>query len=128
MAKIRLIKEAKVPQQKRSQLIREFIGYCLKELNLKSPLPKIKLTANKKATQTYGHMQPGVEIVVYTGNRNLGDCLRTISHELVHVQQEQLGKITEKSGETGSPQENEANAIAGVLLREFGKKHPEIFE
>lgn len=128
MTKIRLIKESKVPQQQRSQLIREFVGYCLKELHLKSPLPKIKLTTDKSKTQTYGHMQPGVEIVVYTGNRNLGDCLRTISHELVHVQQEQLGKITEKSGETGSPQENEANAKAGILLREFGKKHPEIFE
>lgn len=128
MAKIRLIKEAKVPQPKRQELIREFVSYCLQELQLKKPLPKIKLTADKNQTTTYGHMQPGVEIVVYTGNRNLGDCLRTISHELVHVQQEQLGKLTEKSGQTGSTEENEANAKAGVLLRNFGKKHPEIFE
>jgi hypothetical protein len=34
----------------------------------------------------------------------------------------------ENPGETGNPIENEANAGAGILLRNFGKMYPQIFE
>jgi hypothetical protein len=34
----------------------------------------------------------------------------------------------ELNGKDGSETENEANAMAGVLMREFGRENPEIFE
>jgi hypothetical protein len=57
------------------------------------------------------------------------DVLRTVAHELTHKHQheregEQMGA---DAGETGSPYENEANARAGVLMRDYGRLHPEYF-
>jgi len=40
----------------------------------------------------------------------------------------QLNKLDVSSGQTGSPVENEANALAGVLMRNYGQKNPMIFE
>ena len=37
-------------------------------------------------------------------------------------------ELDQKSGEDGSPMENEANAMAGIIMREFGRENPEIFE
>jgi len=36
--------------------------------------------------------------------------------------------LNDNSNETGSDQENESNALAGVLMRKFGKIQPKIFE
>jgi hypothetical protein len=30
-------------------------------------------------------------------------------------------------GEDGSPIENEANAVAGIIIRKYGKLHPELY-
>jgi hypothetical protein len=65
---------------------------------------------------------------LYVKNRNVADILRTLAHELVHRKQDEEGKIDYNSGETGSEVENEANAMAGVLLRDFGKTHENIYE
>jgi hypothetical protein len=56
------------------------------------------------------------------------DVCRTLAHELVHYKQD-LDKQLEDddAGATGSPQENEANAEAAVIMRNWGKKHPELF-
>jgi hypothetical protein len=32
-----------------------------------------------------------------------------------------------KDGEDGSDIENEANAVAGIIIRKWGKLHPEIY-
>ena len=55
------------------------------------------------------------------------DILRTIAHELVHRKQDELGLLNSDSGKTGSKHENQANSIAGILLRTFGKNNPEVF-
>lgn len=60
-----------------------------------------------------------------TANRNPIDVLRTFAHELVHIKQEQDGKLHKGSGQTGSDEENEANALAGILLRNFSQEFPE---
>jgi Zn-dependent peptidase ImmA (M78 family) len=56
----------------------------------------------------------------------MADILRTLAHELVHHMQNLNGD--ELNGEDGSDTENEANAMAGVIMREFGRENPEIFE
>jgi hypothetical protein len=47
---------------------------------------------------------------------------------LVHRKQDEDGRIDYESGETGSDIENEANAQAGVLLRDYGKVDNGIYE
>ena len=65
-------------------------------------------------------------------NRNLADALRTLAHELVHYKQKQEGRLelnnADKSGADGSSIENEANAVAGVILRKYGKLNPDIYQ
>jgi hypothetical protein len=58
----------------------------------------------------------------------MADILRTLAHELVHRRQDEQGRIDYNSGDTGSEIENEANSTAGVLLRNFGKVHENIYE
>jgi hypothetical protein len=58
----------------------------------------------------------------------MADMLRTLAHELVHHKQNVEGRIYNDSGETGSEIENEANAKAGVILRNFGKQNSMIYE
>ena len=66
----------------RRELIKEFIKFTSQVLELKS-LPKITLTSDKSQTRTYAHYAHKGEdshIVVYTGNRSLGDILRSLGH------------------------------------------------
>jgi hypothetical protein len=68
-------------------------------------------------------------MVVYVGNRNMVDILRTVCHELVHVKQGQVGEIQRATRHgAGSPLEIEADAKAGYLMKLYGKLHRDIFE
>lgn len=114
----------------RKDLIKEFIKFTSQVLELKS-LPKITLTPDKSQTQTYAHNDIGNDhVVVYTGKRSLGDILRSLGHEIIHYAQKYDGSLDKykNPGATGTPIENEANAGAGILLRNFGKMYPQIFE
>ena len=66
------------------------------------------------------------KVKVLSKNRALPDIIRSIAHELVHHKQNQEGELTgnEEEGADGSPQENEANARAGKIVRRFGNKIP----
>jgi hypothetical protein len=58
-------------------------------------------------------------------NRHPVDILRTVAHELVHFRQDIRNELNNESGVTGSPEENQAHEIAGVIMRHFNKRHPE---
>ena len=58
-------------------------------------------------------------------NRHPVDILRTVAHELVHFRQDMRDELNDNSGETGSPEENQAHEIAGVIMRHFNKRYPE---
>jgi len=110
--------------------LKDFVKFCQRHLKLTN-LPKIDLTNDKSKTTTYAHNDiANDEIVVYMGNRSLGDVMRSLAHELVHYEQKQNGKLKHdgSDGVTGSPIENEANAVAGVIMREYGQNNPHIFE
>lgn len=117
--------------QNSKHLIAEFVKYCQQELNIQE-LPYIKFINDKNWVAQYrsfGEYNPNQRsIKVYSLNRNTADVLRSLAHELVHHRQEELGMIEAMSGETGSEIENEANALAGVLLRDFGEENVEIYD
>ena len=58
-------------------------------------------------------------------NRHPVDILRTVAHELVHFRQDIRNELNDESGATGSPEENQAHEIAGVIMRHFNKRYPE---
>jgi hypothetical protein len=74
-----------------------------------------------------GYMPSSHKITVDGSNRNIVDVLRTLAHELVHAKQNEFEPLPNGAGETGSPFENEANAVAGILMRLFAKQNPTIF-
>ena len=69
-------------------------------------------------------------VKIYVKNRAIIDVCRSIAHELVHHKQNLEGRLVDamKDGSDGSPIENEANAVAGVIIRKYGKLHPELYQ
>jgi cytidyltransferase-like protein len=112
--------------------IGEFIKFSIKNLEIQNPPRNLSLsydTNKAKEMRSFGYFDPNDnKIWVYCANRNMADILRTLAHELVHRKQDEDGRISYESGKTGSDIENEANARAGVLLRDFGKQHEEIYQ
>ncbi len=112
-------------------LVNEFINYVKDKLGLVQ-IPKIDFSDDidhVKEQRSFGYFSPDRNIIwVYAGDRNTADIFRTLEHELIHRKQEEDGKINYESGETGSDIENEANAKAGVFLRDFGKKYDGIYD
>jgi Zn-dependent peptidase ImmA (M78 family) len=100
--------------------VREFLPWAKKVLNIRMRL-KITLThkpIDQHGQGSFGSMDPSNnKIVIYVKNRHPIDVLRTLAHELAHVAQNQSRSLNSSDGKTGSAIENEANAIAGILLR-----------
>ena len=112
-------------------IIKHFLKYCKRELNIQS-LPSIKLIHDPKFVldnRSFGGYYPDTNTIdVYVGNRNMADYLRSLAHELTHHRQRELNMLEPDSGETGSEVENEANAMAGIIMREYGRLNPNIYE
>ena len=119
------------PQETSDNVIADFIDFAAKALDLQQ-VPKITFSDDQelaKNMHSLGSYNPkSDELLVVKGPRLTADILRTLAHELVHRKQDELDPLSKEDGSTGSPIENEANAAAGVLLRQFGKYRPEIFE
>jgi hypothetical protein len=114
-------------------VLEDFVDFCVKELKIDS-LPTIKLRRDPQWSvvhKTFGrYMNDKNLLEVAWGQRHLMDVLRTVAHELTHrYQHERDGdRMGPEAGETGSSYENEANARAGVLMRDYGRLHPELFD
>lgn len=111
--------------------IDDFVNYACGHLGLENP-PKIELINDKKHAQdnaSFGGYHPGEKFIrVNIAGRHPADVLRTLGHELVHHKQDLDGKLHDGAGETGSDCENEANSEAGVLLRNYGRANPHLYE
>ena len=111
-------------------ILHNFIRFAAEHLELNS-LPKFDFKFDTKTSVEHssfgGYGSEHIRITVV--NRHIMDVCRTLAHELVHYKQD-LNKELEgdNPGATGSPQENEANAQAAVIMRNWGKKHPELFD
>ena len=131
-----LLLEAKHAKEKRKELMKKFIVFTCNEVGINKPWPKVSINNREdfgSHYKSFGYFDVGDNKIVVAGsNRNLGDMLRTLAHELVPYKQEQNGEINldnaAETGADGSEIENEANAQAGVLLRKFGRDNPEIYE
>lgn len=110
--------------QKNLDILKHFVGFCKKELEIQS-LPKISLIKDRSFVETrrsFGEYNPGeMTVKVFITGRNLADVCRSLAHELVHHRQQELNLIYSDAGETGTEIENDANAIAGIIMREYGR-------
>jgi Zn-dependent peptidase ImmA (M78 family) len=107
--------------------IKSFLPLAKKHLQLDS-LPKIQVVTKVPGADgtTFGRYDPdnGVIYIVAQG-RHPKDTLRTLAHELVHYRQDLQDQLNDESGATGSREENEANATAGVIMRNYNEINPE---
>lgn len=115
----------------REEQIRYFMQWCKAKLKLKQELPNIEFSDEKDSEDMHhtGYYNDHEDkLWVYTGNRNLIDILRTVAHEFTHRKQGEQGRIEADQSYPGSPIEQEADAVAGYLMKLYGKEHPEIVE
>jgi hypothetical protein len=113
-------------------ILLDFVKFAAEDLELEN-LPKFDFRFDTKQSvenKSFGGYQPGAEhITITVTNRHINDVCRTLAHELVHYSQDLKSELEDDgAGATGSPQENEANARAAVIMRNWGKKHPNYFE
>ena len=117
--------------QNRLNTLKDFIGFCRAELNIQT-LPKISLLNDKSFVQqnrSFGEYNPQTNAIkVVALNRNLADICRSLAHELCHHRQNELNMIYNEAGDTGTDIENDANAMAGILMRDFGKRNVDVYE
>ena len=106
-----------------SSMLDKFLDICCEQLEL-DEIPVIQFVAqNEMSGSSFGQFDGSIK-VVHTGRHPI-DVFRTLAHELVHWKQALMG--VELDGSDGSDTENEANAIAGTIMRVFGKLYPEQF-
>ena len=112
-------------------ILLEFIRFAAEDLEL-DKLPKMDFkfdTGRSVKHRSFGGYSPDAKHITITVlNRHIMDVCRTLAHELVHFKQDMDSQLNDPdAGSTGSPQENEANARAAVIMRNWGKKHPDLF-
>jgi Zn-dependent peptidase ImmA (M78 family) len=82
-----------------------------------------------KTHRTFGSTKPDGAIWVHIKNRNTADIMRTLCHELVHRHQFEIGTAAADMSEDDRQRiEDEANAIAGRMMREYGRLHSTIYD
>lgn len=120
------VQNAEVPKA-----IEDFVEWCCKMLDITNP-PKIYLDNTLdfvEQNSSFGGYSPQdktITLSIY--NRHPADIMRTLAHELVHARQDEVTGLSLEDGATGSDIENEANAVAGMALRAYGKINPSIYE
>lgn len=139
------LSESKTSMKEFEELVNLFLPYALKELRMKTK-PPIRFLYRKncsydkefngitiihdcefsKSNGTFGQINHKNQITVNIKNRHPLDSLRTLAHEMVHYQQQMNGIYG--TGKTGSPTENEANAKAAIIMRNFAQDYSELFK
>jgi hypothetical protein len=117
--------------QNKLNTLKDFIAFCKAELNIQT-LPKISLIKDKSFVEqfrSFGEYNPQTNTArVVILNRNLADICRSLAHELCHHRQNELGMIYNEAGETGTDIENDANAMAGIIMRDYGKRNVAVYD
>jgi hypothetical protein len=114
-----------------NNIVTDFIQQVTTELGI-DPMPEIHLHTDPEWSEhnhSFGRYDPDSHTLnVSLPNRHVLDVLRTVAHELVHCSQnQQQGGLPDDAGETGSRWENDANARAGIIMRDWANSHPEHF-
>lgn len=117
-------------QMSKKTIVQKFMEFVIDHLGIDGTVNVILTNKKDDIRTTAVYFNGDDTIKVYIKNRAIVDILRSIAHEMVHHKQKQRGELDNNptAGDDGSPQENEANAKAGELIRIFGRQNPEIYE
>ena len=115
--------------EKDLRAIADFVNFAKEVLGIDDDMKVLLAFERTPELKTTAYYNTDGYLVVYVKNRAIVDVFRSIAHEMVHHKQNIEGRLKNiaSDGEDGSPIENEANAIAGVIIRKYGKLRPEIY-
>ena len=99
-----------------------FVKFVVKELGIKNPYSVILSNDRSKFKTTAYYNNTTGELAVYKKGRALIDIMRSVAHELVHHKQNQDNRLKDRENipDIGGDIEDEANSLAGRLVKEFG--------
>ena len=108
-------------------IVAKFMKFVNDELNINQPF-RVKLaTSRDQDLRTYAYYNKADgTIKVFVANRGVADVLRSIAHELVHHLQNQRQELDVAYPDVGGKIEDEANAVAGQLVKKFGYANPNL--
>jgi hypothetical protein len=113
------------------QQIKKFARWAIEELEIETE-PDIEYGTDMGRVlkqRSFGSTNSGGKIWVHCSNRNAADAMRTLCHELVHHRQFELGIAQDgMDDEQRLEVEDQANAVAGRMMREYGKLDKTIYE
>ena len=113
------------------EVLKPFVSSCIKYLGIESP-PRVIIKRDPEWTHrngTFGKFDPDAHsVTLAVAGRHTLDILRTLAHELTHARQSEQATMPVDAGETGSPYEDEANAMAGRIMRHWVDEYPEFFK
>lgn len=111
------------------ELLKEFIPFTCKFIGIKSPFVLHLVHSKVPQLRTTGvYINSDKEMWIRVKNRHQVDLFRSICHEMVHHRQNELKILHKGSGDDASPEEGQANRIAGIVMRKFGRMYPEIYD
>lgn len=110
----------------KQQVIGEFCTYCMDRLGMDTGVDtviQIESDRDSSGIATTAYYNPADNNVrVYGKGRSVADICRSIAHELVHMSQHVRGLIKrEPIKDIGGFHEDEANAVAGQLIKMFAR-------
>jgi len=108
-------------------IVSKFLKFVNEELQIDKPF-KLKLATKRDddlKTYAYYNKNNG-DMKVYAANRGVADVLRSIAHELVHHCQNCKNQLNVPHPDVGGQIEDEANAVAGQLVKKFGYANPKL--
>jgi Fe-Mn family superoxide dismutase len=108
-------------QQKK--LVDDFINFLKKAYPLKEDIV-IDFLNERKGKMSTGSRTKNHKLKILVKNRLNRDVLRTLTHEWIHEYQRTImGR--KKGPNIGGKNEDEANAVAGQMMKKFEKEHKE---
>lgn len=111
--------------------LRDFIRYAADKIGLRT-MPRIHIHNDPEWSErekSFGRFEPeDGDLHINMWNRHIMDVFRTAAHELAHARQHEIKSLGPDAGATGSDIENEANAVAGIIMRHWAKMNPNMFE
>jgi hypothetical protein len=112
-------------------VLSRFFNNCIDFLGIQNA-PEMVLHHNtdwSESTSSFGQFDPDSNMLhLATSGRHVLDILRTMAHELTHCRQNEKHTLPLNAGETGSRWEDQANAMAGRIMRHWADEHPEMFK
>ncbi len=129
MERRKTIKE-QTPNLTPDEIVGDFLDFCQDSLGYETPASVELVTDRDKLVTLASYNLNDNSVRVYSKNRALADVLRSIAHELVHHKQLEDGRIDVNNPpqDVGGEIEDEANALAGQLVKAFGYTGVNIYE